>query len=107
SRRRPHRRRRGERLASKLKPFITSAKVGSTGGLLSGPDDIGGLTCFLPSWCSSRGRGERSEPAERALQLRAQLRGEQLADAVDEERHLVADQADVAARGGEHGKARP
>ena len=40
------------------------------------------------------------------MQLRAQLRGEQLADAVDQERHLVADQADVAARGGEHGKAR-
>src|SRR3954463_8026009 len=75
SRLRPHLRRRGERPASRLKPFITSAKVGSEAGRRSssGPELIGHpplpadrdfVGSFLP------GRSYRVTAAERALRAR-------------------------------------
>ena len=87
---RPQRRRRGERPASKLKPFITSANVGSDAwpALVVGTGGHRIITCLR----RSRADGRLAEPhgaascqyrglmggPEGALQLGAQLRGEQL-----------------------------
>lgn len=80
-----------------LRSAIASRRRSDVGSFASSLTET--FTCFLPiGGCGKWWSGSDRSAAERTLQFGAQLGSEQLADPVDQQRHLVSDQADVTAR---------